>query len=339
MDPAYEHFPSVPYDTDAICSSRVLVHSGGTFFVSQTSDELQVRYARGGKPRKNLEIEGIQSAAFSPDGRLLAVGTQGKSALLYDVESWEEVAETDGCDDYVDQIAWLGGGEYLAIGSARSELAIHRVVRKGAAVDDAVLVREILEADPEYNSLFGMTATPSGSHVFFASGEKLRCFEASSGREMWRREYQSSTGELSLSPDGRMLAMGSSDGRIVFLDATNGEPTHGYTFRFGGGIKHPGMIGDAVSWGVRPRFSADGAVVVTNTPNGAFVIVDARTGAALWEAPRSRGLAWIEDLAWFGDGQHLLTACTDGIIGLWQMRPPACVATFKAYDDEDPELA
>lgn len=334
----YEHFASVPYDTNAICCSRVVIHPSGSMFASQTSDELQIRHARGGKPRKNIELEGIQSVAFSPDGKLLAIGTQDKSVLLFDTSSWEEVAETDGCDDYVDQVVWLGGGEYLAVGSARSELAVHRIVRKGGAVDDAELVRTILEADPEYNSLFGMTATASGSHVFFASGENLRCFETSSGREMWRREYDASTGEMSLSPDGRLLAMASSDGRVLFLDAASGEPLHAYTFRCGGGVKYPGMIGDAVSWSVRPRFSADGMVVIANTPNGAFVLIDAKSGAPLWEAPRSRGLAWIEDLAWFSDGQHLLTGCSDGVIGLWNMRPPTCVATFASYDGEDPEI-
>ena len=289
MDHEYEHFPSPPYDPDATCSSRVRVHPSGTYFLSQTSDELQLRYAQGGRPRANLELEGIQSLAFSPDGRLLAVGTQDKNVLVYQVDTMEEVFDTDACDDYVDQVVWLGGSEYLAAGSARSELVIHQLSGKsGLFSGGSKVVRTILGPDPEYNSLFGMVATPNGGHIFFATGERLRCFETMSGREVWSREFESSTGELALSPDGRLLAMGSGDGQLLFLDSAGGQPLYGYRFRFAGGVKYPGMIGDATSWGVRPRFSLDGAVVVSNTPNGAFVIIDATNGAPRWEAPRRR---------------------------------------------------
>src|SRR5262249_33750372 len=111
-----------------------------------------------------------------------------------------------------------------------------------------------------------------------------------------------------------------------------------YLFRTAQGIRYPGMIGDAVSWGARPAFSPDGAVLVCNTAVGSFVMIDPRNGAPLWEAARAPGLAWIEDLAWFPDGQHLIAGCSDGVIGVWSMRPVNAAGVLPAYDDSDPEI-
>jgi WD40 repeat protein len=329
----YENFPSVPYDTSAVCCPRVAVHPRGALFVSQTSDELQLRHAQGGRPRRNLEIEGIQDFAFSPDGRRLAVGVMEKVVKIFDLESGEELGETDSADDYIDHVVWLGGPDHFAAASARGELTVYRMGRK-----EPETVREILEADPDYNSVFGLAATPSGSHLFLAAGESLRCFEAASGRLLWRRDFESSGGHLALSPDGRALAMPMADGTILFLDPSNGQPYASYQFRTAQGIRYPGMIGDAVSWSPRPAFSPDGSALVTNTPVGSFAMIDPRTGASLWEAPRARGLAWIEDVAWFPDGQYLLSACSDGVVGVWSMRPVDCAALLASYDETSPEL-
>lgn len=330
----YENFPSVPYDTNAVCCSRVAVHPRGALFMTQTSDELQLRHAQGGRPRLNLEIEGIQDFAFSPDGRLLAVGLQEKSTKIYSVESGDELGESDGADDYVDHVVWLGGPQYFASASARGELTVHQIGSDG----EPKTVREILEADPDYNSVFGLAATPNGSHLYLAIGESLRCFESISGRMLWRKDFESSGGHLAMSPDGRILAMPMSDGNIVFFDPGSGNAMGAYRFKTAGGITYPGMIGMGVSWSPRPAFSPDGSVLVSNTPVGSFVLLDPRSGQPLWEAARARGLAWIEDVAWFPDGQHLLAACSDGTVGMWAMRPVNCVAVLASYDETSPGI-
>lgn len=330
----YEQFPSTPYDTNAVCCSRVAVHPRGALFATQTSDELQIRHAQGGRPRLSLEIEGIQDFAFSPDGRMLAVGVQDKVAKIIDLESGEEIGETDAADDYIDHVLWLGGPAHLCTISARGEMSIHQLMGRG----DPKQIREILEADPEYNSVFGAVATPSGSHVYLAIGESLRCYETMSGRLLWRQDSDTSGGNLALSPDGRLLAMAACDGRILFLDPGTGNTFGQYAFSTAQGIRYPGMIGDSVSWSPRPAFSPDGSVLVSNTPVGSFVLVNPQNGQALWEAARARGLAWIEDVAWFPDGQHLLAACSDGVVGMWSMRPVNCVGILASYDETSPEI-
>lgn len=330
----YEPFPSVPYDMNAICCSRVAVHPQGALFVSQTSDELQLRHANGGRPRLDLEIEGIQDFAFSPDGRLLAVGLQEKVTRIYNVESGDELGESDSADDYIDYVVWLGGAQYFAAASARGELAVHQIGPDG----EPKTVREILEADRDHNSVFGLAATQNGSHIYMSIGESLRCFESMSGRMIWRRDFESSGGHLALSPDGRILAMPSADGNILFLDPGTGTPMGAYTFKTASGITYPGMAGSGLSWSPRPAFSPDGSVIISNTPAGTFVLVDPRSGQPLWEAARARGLAWIEDVAWFPDGQHVLTACSDGIVAMWAMRPVNCVAVMASYDETSPEI-
>lgn len=335
----YETFPAQPYDRNAICCPRVAVHPRGAFVVTQTSDELQLRHAHGGRPRLNLELEGVQDFSFSPDGKLLAVGLQGKVARILDVESGEEIAESESADDYIDHVVWLGGSQRFATASARCELAVHALSKKtGFLSTGAEVVRELLGPDPQYNSAFGLAASPDGARLFFASGESLRAFDVASGILAWRRDFESSGGHVTVSPDGRILAMAMSDGTIQIFEAASGRSLAAYAFRTASGIRYPGMIGEAVSWSPRPAFSPDGAVLVSNTPVGSFVMIDPRSGAPLWEAARAPGLAWIEDVAWTPDGQHLFTACSDGVVGVWSMRPVAPTAMLQAYDDADPEI-
>ncbi len=338
MTNEYESLSSPPYPEDAICCSRVAAHPSGELFVTYAAGELQLRKVPSGAPRYLLPRDDVQAVAFSADGTKLAVGRMAKSADIFDVSTGALLGDTEINDDYVDEVAWLGS-EVLATGAASVQLQVHQLVKKTGFFkmfkSGTKVVKTLREADPEHHSLFGMAVDSSGSKLFVAAGERLSCIEVSSGRELWAREFEASTGHLAVSKDSRVLVMPSSDQRVLFLDASSGADLRQFSMPTAG-VKYDGMIGDAVSWGPRTAFSPDGRTVALNQQDGRLVLLDAVTAQPTWQPSRAPGLAWVEDVCWLRDGR-LLTACSDGNVGLVNTQSHE-VTLLPASDDRDPEV-
>jgi len=71
-----------------------------------------------GQPVRTLGFGEVTSVAFSPDGRYLAVGTQGGSGVqLIDTSSWQVIRTFEGHTGSVLSVAFSPDGMLLASGS------------------------------------------------------------------------------------------------------------------------------------------------------------------------------------------------------------------------------
>jgi WD40 repeat protein len=69
-------------------------------------------------PVRTLGFGEVESVVFSPDGRYLAVGTQGGSCVqLIDTSSWQVIRTFEGHTDGVTSVAFSPDGRLLASGS------------------------------------------------------------------------------------------------------------------------------------------------------------------------------------------------------------------------------
>ncbi len=316
-----ERLARKPYDDAATSCSIVDVEPSGQLFVACGNGTVDLRYAANGARMTSFAApDSICAARFSPDGRTLAVGGLDNKVTRYEIPTGRILGVTPEMGDTVDEIVWLGNTGRFAMGTQRGEVWI-----VDAAPNKALVT--VLDPDPEYNHLGGICATADGAVLFVSIGERLGAFDAQTGKILWRFDGAlTSGGRLTVSPRGDVLAAAGHFGLALF-DARTGQPgaryplsqASGVSWPEGGGLLRSGEVSQ-FSWSARPRFSPTGDAIAVQDPVGNLVLIDT-TNFAPFVMPRDRGRAWIEDLAWFGDGNHVLVGMSDSSVAIWRVRP------------------
>lgn len=316
-----ERFPEEPYPRRGPGCDRVLIDRAQRVLITGDGAVQQVRDLRSGRVLREIEIPKRTSTALSADGRRLLAGDKQNRVRLFDVETGARLGENGDFEDWLEEVVWLPDDRHF--------VAVSRV--GGMVVGDGqtlqtVFRHQVLEKD---RFAEGLAASPLGGQVFLSSGSALSCIDLPEGRERWRRSFGwAAVHQVSIAPTaghGVALVELKEGSTLQLFDAQTGEPGPAYRFRSAGGITWPGFDPMFTRWFPVPRMSPDGSVVAANTPVGDLVILDARTCAPLWEAPRAPGMAWITDLAWLADGNHLVLGCADNTVAIWMLRPLQCV--------------
>lgn len=169
--------------------------------------------------------------AFSPDGRLVALGRDGRDsigkAVVWEVSSGRQVASlpvgpgSNGTFGRAGSVAFGPDGKVLAVGYG-SDL-------KGAVdLFDTASFAPIATLALEKTDLFGVTAlafAPDGRTLYGAYGGIAVWDTASRRLTTTLAEVKSRYQSLSLSPDGKMLAGAGSVGGLVLWPLPSGRQT------------------------------------------------------------------------------------------------------------------
>jgi WD40 repeat protein len=329
-----EQLPHRPYAALEGCSV-VDTQSSGHLVLACGGATVELRFAANGARLRAFQAPDIVLAArFSPSGKEIAVGGLDRKATLYDVETGRILGATPTMENACDEIVWLGtrddGTARFAMASQRGELWI---------VDGTTreIVHLILGQDADYNHLGGICATTDGATVFVSLGGRLGAFDTKTGALVWRfDDALTNASRLAVSPRGDLL-VASGKGGVALFDARTGQP--GARFPFGcaravawpdsgGGLFRKAELGEW-SWSPRPRFSPSGHLVALQDHVGNLAFLDTTT-FALHPTPRDHGRAWIEDVAWFGDANHLVIGGSDNSLAIWRVHPLARVVHTSA---------
>jgi WD40 repeat protein len=241
----------------------------------------------------------ILSYGMRPDGRVLAAGHRDGTVTLIDAGTLRALSTFRAVPrGPVRGIAYMPGGRLLVVGGENGFLAL---VEPGSG--------RLVARLPGHQ---GTVLTPSFSAdgrlmAILSGGDTIQVWSLRSGRPRGRpRRYMTSSSptDVSLSPDGRTLALTSELG-VEILDAA--------TFR--------------------PRLTLPGTETVraraSFTPDGRFVVGGSSEGwARLWSTetwrPATRLLAGhTGEVLWQStspDGRTLATGSTDGTIRLFDLR-------------------
>jgi WD40 repeat protein len=289
------------------------ISANGELVAATGPSEASIFAAANGTVRRSLpDPRGIRSVTFSPNSRLVAVGSDDRLARVFAVAAGQpEPIRTMNHDGAVVGVSFRPGSQYLltadATGVIREFIEEHEVARftqssqiytfamsrdgyriatVGAdrfvrMIDVTGTSRQVSLSDEAIlppRGIGGMALTPDGRRLAISYYNRglVAVFDVAEAREVWRADNVGSVRSIAIAPDGRTVA--TNTGIIARADGTRAE-----------------FAGDPQS---TVGYSAGGRVVITSAGKE----FDAATGRLLRHVPgRYR---WVE--AFSEDGRYAI---------------------------------
>jgi WD40 repeat protein len=239
-------------------------------------------FARLGTSRFR-HVFSVRSVAFSPDGKVVASGSQKNTIRLWDVETGEELKVLTGHTGAVVGLCFSPDGKTLASSSWDRSIRLW----------DVATGNEVRRINGHQGGVNSVTFSPDGKELLSASGDgTARLWDAATGGEV--RQFQGHEGPVevaSFSRDGKRIATGGQDNTARLWDAATGKELRkfaGHTSRIRG-----------------VAFSPDGKRLVTAGWNPTARLWDVETGKQLAELKHTSGL---DGAAFSPDGKSVALA-------------------------------
>jgi Tol biopolymer transport system component len=307
---------------------------------------LAVPFARAGEPEMlPLQHRGpVVTCAFSPDGKLVATGSD-KVVRVWELATGRESKQIT-LGDKVNSVAFSPDGRQLVTASADKAGPLQAW--------DAEKGKALWQMRLGAGAATAAALSPDGTRVAVGMDDKmLYVVQATTGRLTMRlRGHTAAITSVAVSPDGKQMATAGADNSVAVWDMATGRALlrlqghnkgvecvafspDGKTLASGGQDKVVRLWDTATGKEVRSLETKDVVRCVAFAPDGKTVAVagddkevrlfDASTGK---EARRFGGLQGkINGLAFSPDGKRIVTAGADGTAVVWDLtrdeKPPA----------------
>jgi eukaryotic-like serine/threonine-protein kinase len=212
----------------------------------------------------------IECAAFSPDGRIVAMGTSDNAARLWDTSTGASIGAPLNHGGPVVSVAFSPNGKTIATGSDDRTVQFWNI--DSSQPVGPPLVHE--------QSVYSIAFSPDGNTIATEAQQTLR---------LWSAATAQAVGQLLMSKDGARHLAFSADGKTILAtsesgarlwDIATGQP-------IGPDFKHDGTVGCGA-------FSPDGRSLITAP--------ETRAPARLWHLPApieddaGRIKVWVETI-------------------------------------------
>ena len=294
-------------------------NSDGKFLATGIDNEIWLWHVADSRQLLSFKghISWVHSVAFSPNGQILASGSNDQTVRLWDVNTGQCLKTLRGHTGCVQSIAFSPDGQILASGSNDSSVRLWDV-KTGQCLN--LLLGHT-------NRLLSVFFTPDGQ-TLISSGEdsSVRLWRVHTGECLRILEIHINwVLSVALSPDGQTLATGSDGKTVKFWDITTGECirtlpnynsyvwTLAYT-RWGSDVNHP-----------------DRQILATGSEDATIKIWDALTGECIQTLQGHRDRVWL--VLFSPDGSTLLSASENQTVKLWDVGTGQCLSTLEGYSN------
>ncbi|EAU62543.1 WD-40 repeat [Stigmatella aurantiaca DW4/3-1] len=260
-------------------------------------------------PLKGHE-NGVQSAAFSPDGSLIVTASDDQTALLWDSHSGQPLA-TLKHERSVLSAAFSPDGTRIVTASDDQTARIW-----GWDGHSAQLLATLQGHE---NSVQSAAFSPDGSLIITASSDgSARRWDGHSGQFLAPPlRHEGDVWSAAFSPDGARIVTASEDQTARIWDGRSGQPL----------ATLQGHLDDVR----RATFSPDGARIVTASDDQTARIWDSRSGQLLSTLAGHQGPVW--SAAFSPDGARIVTASEDQTARLWDGRSGQRLTLLQGHRD------
>ncbi|KAF9926344.1 WD_REPEATS_REGION domain-containing protein [Linnemannia zychae] len=271
----------------------------------------------------------VWSCAYSPDGRILAVGLS-KDIILYDTADWRLISILEGHEDGVRGLAFSPSGDRLLSGSFDRTVRLWNYMTRTV---DFIL-------DGHTRGVISVAYSPCGKQVASVGRDGVvRLWDvrsgsaaiALSGHTDWIRG-------VVYSPDGMSFATASLDGTIRVYETR----TSSVTFVVECGNEYISSVAfspdDIRSVAFSPdgirsiAYSPDGSKIVSGHSNGRIQLWDSVTGERLqsWQGHRE----YINRVIFSPSGQWIASCGDDKTVELWSTQTGKLVSSLSGHQWE-----
>jgi WD40 repeat protein len=241
---------------------------------------------------------GVECLAISPDGKVLASGSNDGTFRLWDVATGLEICCVQGHVLDIRSIAFSPNGKTLATAGRDARIRLW----------DAGTRKKTQELEGHTSRIFSVAFSPDGK--LLASGgedQTLRLWDISTGREVWKREAHTFwVRSVVFSPDSKTLVSSGWDKAIRLWSVADGKET--------------GQL-QAEQSDMKLVFSPDGKILIScSWDPQSLCFWDLATGKIirrLQSQPWARSIA--QSIALSPDGKNLALGGNDGIVHLWDV--------------------
>jgi WD40 repeat protein len=226
----------------------------------------------------------VMSVAYSPDGKMLALGGAGQGLGLWDAATGKPIRQFDAPDRQPSAIIFSPDGKLLA------------ATRGRGAVWDVASGKKVRDLPGEW-----VTFAPDGRRVALVGIRNIiRLEDTLSGEEVGKFEgHTAYVNRVAFSPDGRWLASGSHDNTVRLWNVATGKEIRRWT-------AHTKAV-------YAVAFSADGKFLASGSEDETVRLWDPVSGK---EFRRLEGKGPVHYLSFARRGTMLAAAC-DTTLRVW----------------------
>ncbi|KAJ5501025.1 hypothetical protein N7527_012146 [Penicillium freii] len=255
----------------------------------------------------------VRSVVFSPDGRLLASGSNDRTVRLWDAATGARQQSLEGHSDWVNSVAFSPDSRLLASGSN------DRTIRLWDTATGALQRNLVLES--HLSPVRSIAFSPNGRLLASGSDDRtIRLWDISTGAQQQNlvpEGHSDHVNSVTFSPNGRLLASGSDDRTVRLWDTATGILQQNLVLK-----GHSGWVHSVA-------FSPNGHFLASASYDKTVRLWDTTTGAV--QNILEGNLASVNSVAFSPDGRLLASGSNDRIIRLWDTNTGAVQQSLEGY--------